>query len=66
MRCSVTWRGPGIAGERRMHLPLPAPLWRERLSFGFPRGLDMFFTAGRTVVGLPRSTQVSPAVQGVN
>jgi len=59
------WQGPGICGGREMHLPVPASFWTQRASLAFPRGLDFFFTAGRQLAGLPRSTRVRHAVQEV-
>ncbi|MGB3289063.1 MAG: phosphonate C-P lyase system protein PhnH [Burkholderiaceae bacterium] len=62
---ATTWRGPGILGSRALQLPVPAGFWRLRKQYAFPKGLDVFFTAGQQLAGLPRSTQVQPAVQGV-
>ena len=55
---AATWQGPGILGNRVMHLPLPEEFWVKRAEHGFPKGLDFFFTAGASIVGLPRSTRV--------
>ena len=54
----ATWQGPGILGNRTMHLPLPEAFWPWRNAHGFPKGRDVFFTAGDLFVGLPRSTRV--------
>lgn len=62
---ATSWRGPGILNKRVMRLPVAARFWPRRSQHGFPKGLDMFFTAGREMTGLPRSTRVQPAVQGV-
>ncbi|MEB0040083.1 MULTISPECIES: phosphonate C-P lyase system protein PhnH [unclassified Pseudomonas] len=58
----LTWRGPGIQSENQVALPLAAGFWGERDARNdFPRGLDAFFLAGSSVIGLPRSTRVSVA-----
>jgi alpha-D-ribose 1-methylphosphonate 5-triphosphate synthase subunit PhnH len=54
---AITLRGPGILGARSIELPLPIEFWRRRGAIAFPRGLDFFFTAGRHMVALPRSTR---------
>ncbi|MGD1876353.1 MAG: phosphonate C-P lyase system protein PhnH [Kiloniellaceae bacterium] len=54
----VTLRGPGIRDAARMApAGLPDWFWNDwRLNAGqFPLGVDIFFTCGATVVGLPRS-----------
>ncbi|GLV48932.1 carbon-phosphorus lyase [Thermus sp. LT1-2-5] len=57
----VRLRGPGIPGEAELRLPLPARFWEVRAaSLDYPLGVDMFFTDGRRVVGLPRTTEVQP------
>jgi len=56
----LTWRGPGIQSENQVALPLADDFWGERDARNdFPRGLDAFFLAGYSVIGLPRSTRVS-------
>jgi alpha-D-ribose 1-methylphosphonate 5-triphosphate synthase subunit PhnH len=58
----LTWRGPGIQSEHQVALPLAEDFWGERDARNdFPRGLDAFFLAGHSVIGLPRSTRVSVA-----
>ena len=53
------WRGPGIQDIRHVALPVSDSFWQQRrLRNAFPRGLDVFFAAGKQVIGLPRSTQV--------
>jgi len=60
------WQGPGIAAERIVRLPVPDGYWQQRkAAHAFPRGLDVFFTAGRMLVGLPRSTRVLHSMQEV-
>ncbi len=58
------WQGPGIETERLVTLPLPFGFWaqRERRT-QFPRGLDIFFSAGEQLIGLPRSTRCSVLAQ---
>lgn len=54
----VTLRGPGIQGSVEMApAGLPDWFWNDwRLNAAqFPLGVDIFFTCGTTVVGLPRS-----------
>ena len=60
----MRWRGPGIETERLATLPLPPGFWaqRERRT-QFPRGLDIFFSAGERLIGLPRSTRCSVLAQ---
>ena len=57
----VSLRGPGIRGETRLAVAgLPARFWAERavLAELFPRGLDMVFACGDSLVAVPRSIQV--------
>ncbi|MQT12820.1 phosphonate C-P lyase system protein PhnH [Segnochrobactrum spirostomi] len=58
----ATLSGPGIDGETRLSVPpLGAAFWREcRLNHaGFPRGVDVLFTAGERIAALPRSTRIA-------
>lgn len=56
----LAWRGPGIQHENRVALPLTEGFWSERNARNdFPRGLDAFFLAGHSVIGLPRSTRIN-------
>jgi alpha-D-ribose 1-methylphosphonate 5-triphosphate synthase subunit PhnH len=56
----LMWRGPGIESEHGVALPVVDGFWREReLCNEFPRGLDLFFTAGHDLIGLPRSTRIA-------
>ncbi|MBV6823659.1 phosphonate C-P lyase system protein PhnH [Pseudomonas sp. PD9R] len=56
----LAWRGPGIEIEHGVRLPLAEGFWIERERRNeFPRGLDMFFTAGDDLIGLPRSTRIT-------
>ncbi|MFA5488290.1 MAG: phosphonate C-P lyase system protein PhnH [Candidimonas sp.] len=53
------WRGPGVDGQRKVTLPVPKSLFLERKAGrAFPRGLDFIFTAGDSLLALPRSTRV--------
>ncbi|NVZ20485.1 phosphonate C-P lyase system protein PhnH [Pseudomonas costantinii] len=56
---SLLWRGPGIKVQRQVHLAVPQAFWLERQRReAFPRGLDVLFTAGHHLIGLPRSSRV--------
>ena len=60
------WSGPGINGVRDVTLPLPLEFWQQRAARNaFPRGLDCLFSAQGSVVGLPRSTRITPMVEEV-
>lgn len=53
--------GPGIADERRLAVDgLADSFWAERAAICrlFPRGLDIFLTAGTALAALPRTTKV--------
>ncbi|WP_375173711.1 phosphonate C-P lyase system protein PhnH [Pseudooceanicola sp.] len=55
--CGATLRGPGIRETSALSLP-------EQMAFArnaalFPLGLDFFFTYGRSLAALPRTTKVS-------
>lgn len=54
--------GPGIRGEAALQLAgLPGQFWAERaaLSDLFPRGVDILFTCGDSLVALPRSARIA-------
>lgn len=53
-----TLQGPGIQHQREVHIPVNAAFWTARRQHRFPQGLDIFFTAGQHMMGLPRSTHV--------
>jgi alpha-D-ribose 1-methylphosphonate 5-triphosphate synthase subunit PhnH len=58
--------GPGIDGAAQLAPVLPsgaAEVLRVN-AVRFPLGLDFFFTAGRRVAGLPRSTRIGPRIGG--
>lgn len=53
--------GPGIAGVTRLGVGgLDAGFWRQwpANNAAFPRGVDVFFTCGSRLCGLPRTTAV--------
>jgi alpha-D-ribose 1-methylphosphonate 5-triphosphate synthase subunit PhnH len=63
---ALSWSGPGILGQREVGLPVPAALWQQRAARNdFPRGLDLFFAADQSVIGLPRSTRIAPSIEEV-
>ncbi|MFL9811770.1 phosphonate C-P lyase system protein PhnH [Stutzerimonas sp. VN223-3] len=63
---ALSWSGPGILGQREVSLPVPATFWQQRAARNdFPRGLDAFFAAGQTLIGLPRSTRIAPSIEEV-
>jgi alpha-D-ribose 1-methylphosphonate 5-triphosphate synthase subunit PhnH len=53
-------RGPGVDGEVELRVGgLPAEFWEHRAAaIRYPLGWDVFLVAGRSVVGLPRTTAV--------
>ena len=54
-------RGPGIADEVRLDVAgVPAPFWAwvSDNHALFPRGVDLFVSAGRVIAALPRATRV--------
>lgn len=56
-----TLRGPGIDGIRRVGIAGLDPRWPRMLADNlgrFPCGVDLLFTAGTGLMGLPRTTQV--------
>ncbi|MGY2261691.1 phosphonate C-P lyase system protein PhnH [Pseudomonas sp. SDO55104_S430] len=56
----LAWQGPGIETEHHVALPVTKAFWSERERRNeFPRGLDLFFTAGHDLIGLPRSTRIT-------
>jgi alpha-D-ribose 1-methylphosphonate 5-triphosphate synthase subunit PhnH len=53
--------GPGIAGEVHLDVAgVPAPFWKWASDNHalFPRGVDVFLSAGQVMASLPRSTRV--------
>ena len=63
---AASWQGPGILHKRSVRLPVSDGFWQQRNVHLFPRGLDVFFTAGNALMGLPRSTRVLHTVQEGN
>lgn len=58
---SWTLSGPGVNGRTQLHVGGLAPefvLQRRESQAHFPCGVDLLFTHGQTVVGLPRSTLI--------
>jgi alpha-D-ribose 1-methylphosphonate 5-triphosphate synthase subunit PhnH len=58
----LEWRGPGIANVQRVSLQgLTADFWLQWQTNQalFPQGVDIIFTCGNSVLGLPRTTRVS-------
>ncbi|HEX7892327.1 MAG TPA: phosphonate C-P lyase system protein PhnH [Ramlibacter sp.] len=58
---SMDAHGPGIPGGVRLAVAgLPEGFWAEWQAShaGFPQGVDIFFTCGAQVLGLPRTTRV--------
>ena len=54
-------RGPGIADEVRLDVAgVPAPFWAwvSDNHALFPRGVDLFISAGQVIAALPRATRV--------
>lgn len=55
------WSGPGIRDKVWPRIGgLPAQFWpdREMIREIYPRGVDVFFTSGSSIVGLPRTVHV--------
>lgn len=60
---NMQWQGPGIEEQQRVALPgLPTDFWSQWQvnHAAFPQGVDIIFTCAELVVGLPRTTRVSP------
>lgn len=56
-----TLSGPGIQGSRKVSIISLDPRWADMLAANhrrFPCGVDLLFTAGTGLMGLPRTTQV--------
>lgn len=63
---TLSWSGPGILGQREVSLPVSAAFWQQRAARSdFPRGLDAFFAADQSLIGLPRSTRIAPSIEEV-
>lgn len=57
-------KGPGIKDEAHLDLPdVPAAFWSARATQQryFPRGIDLVFVSGASMVAIPRTTTVSLA-----
>jgi alpha-D-ribose 1-methylphosphonate 5-triphosphate synthase subunit PhnH len=58
---ALNWSGPGIEAKSAVRVAgLTREFWRERaaLTAQFPCGVDCYFVAGGSIVGLPRTTRV--------
>lgn len=58
---AVQARGPGIPGSTELRIAgLPEGFWAEWLAnhAAFPQGVDLFFTCGEEVLGLPRTIRI--------
>ncbi|HEU0201122.1 MAG TPA: phosphonate C-P lyase system protein PhnH [Burkholderiaceae bacterium] len=58
---ALEWRGPGIRDTQRVALAgLPADFWSQWQAnhAAFPQGVDVLFTCGEQLIGLPRTTRV--------
>ncbi len=63
---ALSWSGPGVLGQREVSLPVPAAFWQQRAARNdFPRGLDLFFAADQSLIGLPRSTRIAVSIEEV-
>lgn len=63
----LTLAGPGIATTRDVRLSPIHPDLPQNLADNtaiFPQGVDLLFTDGRAVIGLPRSTRVTTEMEG--
>lgn len=51
--------GPGIDGARDMMLAVAPEFWALRAELcAYPEGFDLLLVDGRSVIGIPRSTQI--------
>lgn len=51
--------GPGIEGAREISIAVPPAFWALRAQVCvYPEGFDLLLVDGRSVIGIPRSTQV--------
>lgn len=58
----LEWRGPGIANAHMVAIAgVPPAFWSQWQAnhAAFPRGVDVVFTCGKLLMGLPRTTRVS-------
>lgn len=57
-----TWlrlSGPGIDGVRDIAIAVPPSFWALRAQLcAYPEGFDLLLVDGRSVIGIPRSTQI--------
>jgi len=51
--------GPGIDGSHELALALPSAFWALRQQLcAYPEGFELLLVDGRSVIGIPRSTQI--------
>jgi alpha-D-ribose 1-methylphosphonate 5-triphosphate synthase subunit PhnH len=51
--------GPGIDGSRDLEIAIPAAFWALRQQLcAYPEGFELLLVDGRSVIGIPRSTQI--------
>jgi alpha-D-ribose 1-methylphosphonate 5-triphosphate synthase subunit PhnH len=58
---ATTWTGPGINGSITANIAgLPADFWLQWADNAelYPQGIDVIFTCGERLVGLPRTIKV--------
>ncbi len=58
---ALEWRGPGIREAQAVALAgLPAAFWSQWQTnhAAYPQGVDVLFTCGDQLIGLPRTTRV--------
>ena len=59
---ALRWHGPGIRGSHTVRVAgLPTSFWSQWSAnhAAFPQGVDVIFSCGAQVIGLPRTTRVS-------
>lgn len=59
---ALQWHGPGIAASRAVRIAGLAPgFWAQWQAnhARFPQGVDVLFTCGAQILGLPRTTRIS-------
>lgn len=62
------WSGPGLREPRTLELDgLPSGFWSQWQDnhARFPSGVDVFLVCGEQLIGLPRTTAVAGAAEGV-
>ena len=56
---TIQLKGPGIADQQTVDLPVPESFWQQWQDNiqNYPLGIDIFFLSQDAVIGLPRTTQ---------